>query len=57
MAESSRLLEHARRCFELASRSASAKNVGSFAELGREYLRLAHEEAAISEARPKRQAG
>ncbi len=58
MTESARLFEHARRCFVLASGSVSAHNVASLAELGRQYLRLAHEEAAISEMRlPARQAG
>lgn len=50
MAEGSKLLEHARRCFELAAKSPNANNVEMFAELGREYLRMAHEASAIVES-------
>ncbi|HZP77127.1 MAG TPA: hypothetical protein VFB45_13360 [Pseudolabrys sp.] len=53
MSQSVKLLDHARRCFDLASKSRNPTNVGIFAELGREYLRLAHEDAAISEAGPQ----
>jgi len=57
MSEPSRLLEHARRCFELASKSANAKNIEIFAELGREYLRMAHEASAVAEAEPIQRVG
>jgi len=45
------LIDLARRSFRLASEATSADAVAHFADLGRQYLTMAHEEATI-QARP-----
>lgn len=45
--ERDQYLENARKCFRQATQAANASSMELFAEMGLEYLRIAHEHAAL----------
>lgn len=48
MSDADRFLDDARRSFRLASDSTEARSVEYYAEMGRDYLQLAHEAAKLA---------
>lgn len=54
MSDSQMYLEDARKCFALAAEATDLGAMERFVEMGREYLALAHEHAAVAFCRPGR---
>lgn len=50
MSDADQFLEDARKSFRLASDSTEARSVEHYAEMGRDYLQLAHEAAKLAVA-------
>ena len=53
MSNSQKFLEDARTCFRRAAEAIETKSMLLFADMGREYLRMAHEAAALSDGSRK----
>jgi len=53
MSDAEHFLEDARKSFRLASDSIEARSVEHYAEMGRDYLQLAHDAVALAVVVPK----